>query len=227
MSFTSKFKSNESQYKLVKQVLTFVCTENNLDFKTVWQSISNKDPEYFDRHHRREKRKTEPLAGLKKPRTAFSFFTQENRSIIAEKHPNLEFGEISKLVGSQWRGLNDSAKSKYMALQDEDRIRYETARQHIADNLAERTKQEQDLKDAEAQRQADIISAAEQAGIKAASAMTSTTTKSTTKKSKGKGKAKTQTAAASTSSTTTETAEPTTSSKSSKKGGKKGKKSKK
>lgn len=225
MSFTSKFKSNESQYKLVKQVLTFVCSENNLDFKTVWQSISNKDPEYFDRHHKREKRKTEPLAGLKKPRTAFSFFTQENRSIIAEKHPNLEFGEISKLVGSQWRGLNDSAKSKYMALQDEDRIRYETARQHIADNLAERTKQEQDLRDAEAQRQADIISAAEQAGIKAASEMTSTT-KSATKKSKGKGKAKTQTAAASTSATTTESTAPTTSSKSSKKG-KKGKKSKK
>ena len=223
MSFTSKFRADESQYKLGKQIVTFIWTENNLDFNTVWESVSNKDIEYFDRYHRREKKKNEPLAGIKKPRTAFSFFTQENRSIIASKHPSLEFGAISKLVGQQWKSLNDSSKNKYLNLQKEDRIRYQTARQAIMDDYAQRTRQEQELKDIESQRQADIIATAEKAGIKAASEMSSTkTTKSSkSKSSKNKSKA-TQEASASTPSSKT-----SSKSSSSKSAGKKGKKGKK
>tara|TARA_B100000902_G_scaffold397108_2_gene459933 strand:- start:131 stop:811 length:681 start_codon:yes stop_codon:yes gene_type:complete len=223
MSFTSKFRADESQYKLGKQIVTFICTENNLDFNTVWESVSNKDIEYFDRYHRREKKKNEPLAGIKKPRTAFSFFTQENRSIIASKHPSLEFGAISKLVGQQWKSLNDSSKNKYLNLQKEDRIRYQTARQAIMDDYAQRTRQEQELKDIESQRQADIIATAEKAGIKAASEMSSTKTTKSSKSKSSKNKSK----------ATQEAAAPTTSSKtpskssSSKSAGKKGKKGKK
>ena len=223
MSFTSKFRAEESQYKLGKQIVTFICTENNLDFNTVWESVSNKDIEYFDRYHRREKKKNEPLAGIKKPRTAFSFFTQENRSIIASKHPSLEFGAISKLVGQQWRGLNDSSKNKYLNLQKEDRIRYQTARQAIMDDYAQRTRQEQELKDIETQRQADLIATAEQAGIKAASEMSSTKTSKSSKSKSSKNKSKaTQEAAATT--TSSKTSSKSSSSKSAGKKGKKGKK---
>ena len=224
MSFTSKFRANEPQYKLGKQIVTFICTENNLDFNTVWESVSNKDIDYFDRYHRREKKKNEPLAGIKKPRTAFSFFTQENRSIIAAKHPSLEFGAISKLVGKQWKSLTDSTKSKYINLQVEDRIRYQTARQAIMDDYAQRTRQEQELKDIESQRQADIISTAEKAGIKAASEMSST--KSSKKASKSKStKAKTTQESASTTPTNSEKSK-TPASKSTDKKGKKKKSSK-
>ena len=223
MSFTSKFRADESQYKLGKQIVTFICTENNLDFNTVWESVSNKDIEYFDRYHRREKKKNEPLAGIKKPRTAFSFFTQENRSIIASKHPSLEFGAISKLVGQQWKSLNDSSKNKYINLQKEDRIRYQTARQAIMDDYAQRTRQEQELKDIETQRQADLIATAEQAGIKAASEMSSTKTSKSSKSKSSKSKSKpTQEAAAST--TSSKNSSKSSSSKSAGKKGKKGKK---
>tara|TARA_B100000927_G_C16393349_1_gene440259 strand:- start:6 stop:686 length:681 start_codon:yes stop_codon:yes gene_type:complete len=223
MSFTSKFRADESQYKLGKQIVTFICTENNLDFNTVWESVSNKDIEYFDRYHRREKKKNEPLAGIKKPRTAFSFFTQENRSIIASKHPNLEFGAISKLVGQQWKSLNDSSKNKYLNLQKEDRIRYQTARQAIMDDYAQRTRQEQELKDIESQRQADIIATAEKACIKAASEMSSTKTSKSSKSKSSKNKSKaTQEASASTPSS--KTSSKSSSSKSAAKKGKKGKK---
>ena len=223
MSFTSKFRADESQYKLGKQIVTFICTENNLDFNTVWESVSNKDIEYFDRYHRREKKKNEPLAGIKKPRTAFSFFTQENRSIIASKHPSLEFGAISKLVGQQWKSLNDSSKNKYLNLQKEDRIRYQTARQAIMDDYAQRTRQEQELKDIESQRQADIIATAEKAGIEAASEMSSTKTSKSSKSKSSKNKSKaTQEASASTPSS--KTSSKSSSSKSAAKKGKKGKK---
>lgn len=217
MSFTSKLRSEESQYKLVKQIITFVCSENNLDFSTVWSSISNKDTEYFDRYHRREKKKNEPLAGLTKPRTAFSFFTKENRCLIAAKHPTLSFGEISKLVGEQWKKLNESTKKKYINMQDSDRVRYNTARQQIMDDYAQRTRQEQELRDAETQRQASLIAQAEEAGMSAAASMSSS---STTKKSKSKSKAKKSTGA-SESSATPAPAKSSVSKKGKKKGGKK------
>ena len=138
MSFSSKLRQSESHYKLVRQVVDHVCTSNNLTFDAVWPTVSNRPVEYFDRFFRRERRRNDPLNGVKKPRTAFSFFTQEHRPKISEKHPTLAFGEVSKLVGQQWSSLDATTKAKYTGLEQADKARYEVDRQAIMKDIATR-----------------------------------------------------------------------------------------
>ena len=136
MSFTAQLKGAESQYKLVSKVVRSICESNSLNFETVWSTISNRECEYFDRHFKRNKRKNDPLRQVKKPRTAFSFFTQANRNDIQTKHPNLSFGEVSKLVGEQWKNLDEKARAKYIHLETEDKARYTVARGEVMRAMA-------------------------------------------------------------------------------------------
>jgi hypothetical protein len=136
MSFTAQLKGAESQYKLVSKVVRSICESNSLNFETVWSTISNRECEYFDRHFKRNKRKNDPLRQVKKPRTAFSFFTQANRNEIQTKHPNLSFGEVSKLVGEQWKNLDEKARAKYIHLETEDKARYTVARGEVMKAMA-------------------------------------------------------------------------------------------
>ena len=131
MSFTAQLKGAESQYKLVSKVVRSICESNSLNFETVWATISNRECEYFNRHFKRQKRRDDPLRQVKKPRTAFSFFTQANRNDIQTKHPNLSFGEVSKLVGEQWKNLDDKSRAKYIQLETEDKARYSVARNEV------------------------------------------------------------------------------------------------
>lgn len=136
MSFTAQLKGAESQYKLVNKVVHAICESNKLDFDTVWSTISNRECEYFNRHFKRQKRRDDPLRQVKKPRTAFSFFTQANRNEIQTKLPNLAFGEVSKVVGEQWRGLDDKSRAKYIQLETDDKARYALARNDVMVALA-------------------------------------------------------------------------------------------
>ena len=138
MSFNSKLRQNEATFKLVRQVVEHVCTTNNLQFATVWPTISTKDCENYERHFRRERRKNDPLKDVKKVRTAFSFFTQEQRPLISAKHPDLPFGEVSKLVGQQWASLDQATRAKYQAEEAKDKTRYEGERQVIMKDIATR-----------------------------------------------------------------------------------------
>jgi hypothetical protein len=138
MSFNSKLRQNEATFKLVRQVVEHVCTTNNLQFATVWPTISTKECENYERHFRRERRKNDPLRDVKKVRTAFSFFTQEQRPLISAKHPKLPFGEVSKLVGQQWASLDQVTRGKYQADEAKDKTRYEGERQVIMKDIATR-----------------------------------------------------------------------------------------
>lgn len=142
MSFSAKLRKNETAYKLVKQVVEHICTANGLDFKTVWATVSNREPAVFDRHFRRERRRHDPLNNVKKPRTAFSFFTQEQRPKISEKHPEMAFGDVSKLVGQQWASLDATTKAGYLAQEAEDKKRYEAERIAVLKANAEQAGQQ-------------------------------------------------------------------------------------
>lgn len=138
MSFNSKLRQNEATFKLVRQVVEHICTTNNLQFATVWPTISTKDCSHYERHFRRERRSNDPLKDVKKVRTAFSYFTQEQRPLITAKHPNLPFGEVSKLVGQQWASLDQATRAKYQAEEAKDKTRYEGERQAIMKDIATR-----------------------------------------------------------------------------------------
>lgn len=136
MSLSSDIRQSVSHYKLARKVVEQICQSNNLDVATVWSTLSAKDFDGLDRHFRREKRRNDPLSSVKKHRTAFSFFTQANRKDIQLKNPTLSFGAISKIVGEQWKALDEKSRAKYTALETEDKARYCAARQQVMDDMA-------------------------------------------------------------------------------------------
>ncbi len=136
MSLSSDIRQSASHYKLARKVVEQICQANNLEVATVWSTLSAKDFDGLDRHFRREKRRNDPLSSVKKPRTAFSFFTQANRNEIQLKNPTLSFGAVSKIVGEQWKALDEKSRAKYLALETEDKERYGTARQKVMDDMA-------------------------------------------------------------------------------------------
>lgn len=50
----------------------------------------------------------------KRPPTAYFLFSNDVRPIIQKKKPELKMTDISKVIGQQWRNLNDSQKKKYI-----------------------------------------------------------------------------------------------------------------
>ncbi len=136
MSLSSQIRESVSHYKLARKVVEQVCQSNNLEVGTVWSTLCFKDFDGLDRHFRREKRRNDPLSSVKKPRTAFSFFTQANRNEIQLKNPTLSFGAVSKIVGEQWKALDEKSRAKYLTLESEDKSRYCTARQQVMDDMA-------------------------------------------------------------------------------------------
>jgi hypothetical protein len=136
MSLSSQIRESVSHYKLARKVVEQICNSNNLEVATVWSTLCTKDFDGLDRHFRREKRRNDPLSSVKKPRTAFSFFTQANRNDIQLKNPTLGFGAVSKIVGEQWKALDEKARGKYLTLESEDKSRYCTARQQVMDDMA-------------------------------------------------------------------------------------------
>jgi len=58
---------------------------------------------------------------------------KEERIKFVEKHPNVDFGELSKIMGKYWREEMDEAdKRKYYEQAEEDKIRYETEKKEKA-----------------------------------------------------------------------------------------------
>ena len=136
MSFTSKLSHNEDTYKLVSRVVHQLCESNGLTFEEQWSAISRKTTDQLDRHFRRQRRQTNPLYQIKQRRIAYSFFTAENRNQLAAKHPELSFGEVSKLVGQEWKKLSEKQRAKYVKLEQADKARYEAEKQAV---LAQQT----------------------------------------------------------------------------------------
>mmetsp|Transcript_27894 Transcript_27894/g.28175 ORF Transcript_27894/g.28175 Transcript_27894/m.28175 type:complete len:223 (-) Transcript_27894:283-951(-) len=61
----------------------------------------------------------------KKCRTAYIFYTEETRNVLRVQNPEATFGELSKLAGERWKGLDSDEKAKFEALAAKDKERYE------------------------------------------------------------------------------------------------------
>lgn len=62
---------------------------------------------------------------LHRYRSAFFYFCQELRGKMRELHPEMGVGDIAKELGKLWMSTDLQTKSKYMAIAEEDRARYE------------------------------------------------------------------------------------------------------
>jgi hypothetical protein len=48
----------------------------------------------------------------------------DQRSKIQSEHPEMKFGEITKLLAEEWRGLNENQEGKYVEQAEADKTRY-------------------------------------------------------------------------------------------------------
>lgn len=61
---------------------------------------------------------------LKKPLSAYVYFTKERRHIVRAANKNLSFSEVTRLLSDSWKTLNDAEKKKYVDMEKLDRQRY-------------------------------------------------------------------------------------------------------
>jgi len=60
----------------------------------------------------------------KRPKTAYVFFcTMEREKFVAE-NPGIKFGDLSKLMGQEWKRMTSEQKGKYDAQATNDKERY-------------------------------------------------------------------------------------------------------
>lgn len=60
----------------------------------------------------------------KRPRTAYAFYMKENRSRIAEAHPNESPRDLMKYIAEAWKNCDSAEKDKYVKMAQDDRDRW-------------------------------------------------------------------------------------------------------
>jgi len=70
---------------------------------------------------RRKKDKNAP----KRPRSAFLFFSMDERPRLHKKYPKLKFGPLSKKLGKEWAKVSDEDRRHYDKQAKKDKKRYE------------------------------------------------------------------------------------------------------
>lgn len=45
--------------------------------------------------------------------SGYILFSSEMRAVIKAQHPDFSFGDLSRLVGTEWRNLESSRKAEY------------------------------------------------------------------------------------------------------------------
>ncbi|CAI8041638.1 High mobility group protein DSP1 [Geodia barretti] len=72
----------------------------------------------------RGRKKKDPNAP-KRPLSAFLFFCQDRRPAIKAKNPSYTIGNTAKVLGKDWKGLDEEKRKPFEAKAEKDRQRYE------------------------------------------------------------------------------------------------------
>ena len=62
---------------------------------------------------------------IKKYKSAYIFFTQENTNKFKNLYPNTSLREIFKLIGQEWKKLDEKGKKKYYELEKKSKEKFE------------------------------------------------------------------------------------------------------
>lgn len=136
MTLASLIRQSEDNFKLTQKLITALSEKFSFSFEDGWSTVSpSKTVDNLQKHFRRERKRNDPLAQVKKPRTAFSFFTQATRPVVQDKNPNASFGELSRLVSADWKKLTPAQLKKYKDMETTDKERYRVERDAVLANL--------------------------------------------------------------------------------------------
>ena len=135
MSCTTLIRKSEDNYKLARKLVEALSTQFNFTLEDGWSAVCDSSMSKLDSKFRKERRRADPYSSVKKPRTAFSFYTKDRRAQIQSDNPKASFGEISKIVAQKWRELSDKELSKYTKMETEDKERYSRERDVVTAQL--------------------------------------------------------------------------------------------
>lgn len=139
MSLTSLIAQSDSAFKLSQKLVQALAEKFAFKFEDGWATVSSRSLENVQKRLKRERRRNNPLSKVKKPRTAFSFFTQTHRPVVQKANPNATFGELSRLVSADWKKLGEADMKKYKDMEAADKARYQGERQSVQASAAEAT----------------------------------------------------------------------------------------
>lgn len=142
MSCAAVIRKDESYFNLAHRIVSVIVESNSLNFDETWTLVSTNTIQQLQKRFRKIRRANNPLVNVKKPRTAFSFYTKNCRTKIANDNPKATFGELSKLVSKAWGSLSEKEKSKYKKMETEDRARYAAEKEKV---LAESAQQSEEV----------------------------------------------------------------------------------
>lgn len=98
----------------------------------VCEQIKAKEAEEAQRLKEEPKEEPEPYVHksrdkphVRKPLSAYIYFTQEQRPILKEIDPNMDFRTTTLTLGSMWKQLEDISKSKYIELAKQGKNKYQ------------------------------------------------------------------------------------------------------
>jgi hypothetical protein len=92
----------------------------------------------------------DPLAGLKRPLSAFMLYSNNKRDKVKEANPDASFGEIGKILGEKWRGISDERKANYEAQAKALKDEYEKKKAALLAKAGKSAKVDDDDDDADA-----------------------------------------------------------------------------
>jgi hypothetical protein len=186
-NFTRLLRKDKETYESVHKLVEHLATATGQEFSTLWAHVTERDDAHFKRHFRRLRKKNDPFSDIKNAVPAYSFFTQEWNVKVAAEHPELTFGEKSKLVGEKWRNLSAKEKSKYEKLAAKDKKRYQDEVEKRSGELATAAPVESEAATAAV---AEASTEAVQESSQSESEAAPTEAESSTKPSKAKGKSR-------------------------------------
>jgi hypothetical protein len=97
---------------------------------------------------RRVSKKKKKVAGPKRGKSAYLYFTLAKRPEVQKDHPGAKLGAISKILGQMWKELTEDDKKPYQALAEKDKERYEREKKTLI-NTTSTSKSESEEEESE------------------------------------------------------------------------------
>lgn len=139
MSLTAQIGSSELSFKLSQKLVASLAEKFAFSFEDGWNTVSTRTVDNIQKRLKREKRRANPTAAIKHPRTAFSFFTQKQRPVCQAAHPEATFGQLSRFVSEGWKALTPAQMADFKALETADKARYQVERDAVLAKVAAET----------------------------------------------------------------------------------------
>lgn len=64
----------------------------------------------------------------KRPRSAYLYFCAENRAKVQKENPTMRMGEVSRVLGEQWKAISIEDRSRFEDMHQADKARYTNER---------------------------------------------------------------------------------------------------